>query len=102
MGKRVLVVARDLLFRSKLRGVVTTAGAAVASNDDDCDLAVVEIEAPQWEERVRALVARGVAVLAFGSHVHADLLRLARAAGAEAVPNSQVAEILRVRIGMLG
>ena len=94
MSKRVLVVARDLLFRAKLRGVVTTAGAAVSSGDDDCDLAVVEIEAPLWQERVRALVARGVPVLAFGSHVHADLLRQARDAGATAVPNSQVAEAL--------
>lgn len=102
MSKRVLVVARDLLFRSKLRSIVTTAGAAEASSDHDCDLAVVEIGAPEWQERVHVLVVRGVPVLAFGSHVHAELLRLSREAGAEAVPNSQVAEILRVRIGMLG
>ncbi len=94
MPKRVVVVARDLLFRSKLRSIVVAAGGEVAVDDAACDLAVVEIDAPQWEARVRGLVARGVPVLAFGSHVHADLLRLAREAGAQAVPNSQVADAL--------
>lgn len=94
MPKRVLVIARDLLFRSKLRGIVTAAGGEVIAGDDQCDLAVVEIEAPQWEARIRGLVARGIPVLAFGSHVHADLLRAAREAGAQAVPNSQVADAL--------
>jgi hypothetical protein len=94
MAKRVLVIARDLLFRSKLRGIVVNAGGEAAVDEAACDLAVVEIEAPQWEERIRGLAARGVPVLAFGSHVHADLLRLARDAGAEAIPNSQVVEAL--------
>ena len=94
MAKRVLVVARDLLFRSKLRAAVTARGAEVAADDAACDLAVVEIEAPQWEARVRGLIARGIPVLAFGSHVNADALRLARDAGARAVPNSQVESAL--------
>ena len=94
MPKRVLVIARDLLFRSKLRGIVTAAGGEAVVDEEQCDVAVVEIEAPQWEARIRGLVARGVPVLAFGSHVHADLLRLARDAGAQAVPNSQVADAL--------
>ena len=94
MPKRVVIVARDLLFRSKLRSIVVAAGAEVAAADEHCDLAVVEIDAPQWEARVQGFVARGVPVLAFGSHVHADLLRLARDAGAQAVPNSQVADAL--------
>jgi hypothetical protein len=92
VAKRVLVVARDLVFRSKLRGIVAAAGAEAAADDGACDLAVVEIEAPQWEMRIRGLVALGVPVVAFGSHVHADLLRLARDAGARAVPNSQVVD----------
>ena len=41
-------------------------------------------------DRVRGLVARGIPVLAYGSHVRADLLRAARDAGATAVPNSEV------------
>lgn len=94
MAKRVLVVARDLLFRAKIRGVITAAGGEPTGEDATCDLAVVEIEAPQWETRVRALAARGIPVLAFGPHVHADLLRVARDAGARAVPNSQVEQAL--------
>ena len=94
MARRVLVVARDLLFRSKLRGIVTAAGGELVVGEEHSDLAVIEIEAPQWEARIRGLVARGIPVLAFGSHVHADLLRLARDAGAQAVPNSQVADAL--------
>lgn len=90
MVKRVLVVARDLVFKSKLRAVVTAAGAEVVTDETQCDLAVVEIEAPQWEARIRGLAARDIPVLAFGSHVHADALRQARDAGARAVPNSQV------------
>ena len=94
MAKRVLVVARDLLFRSKLRAVIAAGGGELAADDAACDFAVVEIESPQWEARVRGLAARDIPVLAFGSHVHADLLRLAREAGARAVPNSQVEQVL--------
>lgn len=94
MAKRVLVVARDLVFRAKLRAVVAAAGAETATDEGACDLAVVEIEAPQWEARIHGLVSRGVPVLAFGSHVHAAALRQARDAGARAVPNSQVEDAL--------
>ena len=94
MAKRVLVIARDLMFRSKLRTVVTNRGGEVASDEAACDLAVVEIDAPQWEARLRSLVARNIPVLAFGSHVNIDALRLARDAGAQAVPNSQVESTL--------
>lgn len=90
MAKRVLLVTRDLVFRAKLRDVVAAAGAEPAPDAASCDLAVVEIEARDWEARVRELAGRGVPVLAFGSHVHADALRVARDAGARAVPNSQI------------
>jgi hypothetical protein len=43
---------------------------------------------------VRDLRARGVAVLAFGPHVEVESLRHARALGAEAVPNSELAQRL--------
>jgi hypothetical protein len=95
MARKVLVVARDMVFRSKLRGVITSAAAELASDEASCDLAVVEIEAANWDTRIRKLVARGTPVLAFGSHVRADLLRTAREAGARAVPNSQVESALR-------
>ncbi|MGH7538172.1 MAG: hypothetical protein ACREMF_06035 [Gemmatimonadales bacterium] len=90
MSKRVYVLTRDLLFRSKLGGVVAAAGGEVTRDPAVGELAVIELEATGWEERVRGFVARGVPTLAFGSHVGAELLREARTLGAEAVPNSQV------------
>jgi hypothetical protein len=95
MAKKVLVVARDMVFRAKLRGVIASAAAELSGDEASCDLAVVEIEAANWDARIRKLVARGTPVLAFGSHVRADLLRTARDAGARAVPNSQVESALR-------
>jgi len=95
MGKRVWVSARDLTFRSKLRAVVEAAGGQVVGAAAEAEVGVIEVGVPGWEERVRELVGRGVSVLAFGPHVGAELLRAARERGAEAVPNSQVAETLR-------
>jgi len=95
MPKRVLLVTRDLMFRAKLQAVVVAAAAEVAADETSCDIAVIEVEARDWEARIRTLVARGTPVLAFGSHVRADQLRVARDAGAEAVPNSQVEQTLR-------
>jgi hypothetical protein len=99
MPERVLVLARDLMFRSKLRAVIAARGAEVAADESACDRAMVEIDAPDWEARIRTLAGRGIPVLAFGSHVHADLLRRAREAGAQAVPNSQVERVLGDLIG---
>lgn len=87
----------DLLFRAKLRAVVEAAGGELAGAEA-AELAVVEVGSPQWEGRVVELVGRGVPVLAFGPHVGADLLRLARERGAVAVPNSQVEERLRAML----
>jgi len=93
---RVLLGTRDLLFRSKLGAVVAAAGAEVVAAD--ADLVVLDVEAPGAVERIRGLVLQGVAVLAFGPHVRAELLRAAREAGATAVPNSQVEAALRQAI----
>jgi hypothetical protein len=93
VGKRVLLVTTDLLFRSKLAGVVAAAGGEVTREAALCDLAVLELGGP-GAERIADLLRRGVPVLAFGSHVLPDVLRAAREAGATAVPNSQVAERL--------
>ena len=94
---KVLLATRDLFFRSKLAAVAAAGGAEVVGVGDDvsCDLVVLDVEAPGAAERIRGLVERGVAVLAFGPHVRAELLRAAREAGATAVPNSQVEEQLR-------
>jgi hypothetical protein len=93
VGKRVLLVTTDLLFRSKLAGVVAAAGGEVTREDAQCDLAVLELEGAAG--RVAELVRRRIPVLAFGSHVRSDVLRAAREAGATAVPNSQVEARLR-------
>jgi hypothetical protein len=94
---RVLLVTRDLLFRSKLGAVVQTAGGELTRDEGECDLAVIELGVDA-EHRIRALVARGIPVLAFGSHVNAEALRAAREAGATAVPNSQVEQALAGRV----
>src|SRR5260370_40867403 len=46
MAKRVLLVTRELLFRSKLGGVVASAGAEVSRDEAACDLAVWSSRAP--------------------------------------------------------
>ena len=94
MGKRVLLLTADLVFRSKLTAVVAAAGGEVTRDAEPCDLAVLELGGPAGD-RIGELVRRGVPVLAFGSHVRADALRAAREAGATAVPNSQVEARLR-------
>lgn len=95
MAKRVLLATRELLLRSKLAAVVTGGGGEVVGTDAACDLAVLDIELGGATERIRGLVARGIPVLAYGSHVRADLLHIAREAGAVAVPNSAVEARLR-------
>jgi hypothetical protein len=94
MAKRVFLATRDLLFRSKLGGVVTAAGGELSPDEGACDLAVLELGDSTVTQRIGGLVGRGIPVLAYGSHVRPELLRAAREAGAAAVPNSQVAERL--------
>jgi hypothetical protein len=93
-AKRVYLGTRDLMFRSKLAAVVSAAQGEVSRDEAACDLAVLELDGPERVGRIAALVRNGVAVLAYGSHVRPELLTAARAAGAAAVPNSQVVERL--------
>lgn len=97
MAKRVLVECRDLFFRGKLQAILGAAGAEIA-RDEPLDLAVLELGKAGVDERIRELVRRGVAVLAFGSHVDVESLRTARNAGARAVPNSQIEAALRAAL----
>lgn len=92
--KRVLLECRDLFFRGKLQELVRAA-AAEPVRDEPFDVAVLELGKPNAERRIHELVARGVPVLAFGSHVDAAALRAAREHGARAVPNSQIESELR-------
>lgn len=84
----------DLLFRSKIRAVASHTGAAVSfvrAADDpslaDAALAIVDLDGADAVATVAALRAAwpSLRVLGFVSHVHADRIRDARAAGATEV-----------------
>ncbi len=90
----MLVECRDLFFRGKLQAILTTSGAELV-RAEPCDVAVIELGAADVPQRIAQLVARGVPVLAFGSHVDAAALRAARDLGARAVPNSEIENSLR-------
>lgn len=91
--RKALLVTHDLFFRAKLSAVLERAGHTV-SLCGTAPFAVVELGTPNSLSRIQRLVASGAQVVAFGSHVKADLLREAREAGAKAVPNSQVEQLL--------
>lgn len=78
-----------------MRGIIAAAGDHATTDAARCDLAVIELDPASTLAPLRALLERGTPVLAFGSHVLADLLRQARELGAEAVPNSAVESRLR-------
>lgn len=92
--RSVLVITRDLFFRAKLEAVIREAGYQPL-RQGEAGIAVIELEGDQTLERIRTLAGSGVKVLAHGSHVRAELLRSARQAGAEAVPNSRVESVLK-------
>jgi len=97
LSKRVLVETGDLFFRGKIQEIVRASGSAI-TRDEPCDLVVVELGKAGVQDRIRGLVERGVAVLAFGSHLNAEQLRDARTAGARAVPNSEIESALRAHL----
>ena len=99
MSRRVYLATRDLLFRSKLGAVVAAAGGEISRDEAACDLAVLDVDDRDIVGRIGKLVTQGIPVLAYGSHVRPALLAAARAAGATAVPNSQVLERLAEMIG---
>jgi DNA-binding NarL/FixJ family response regulator len=81
----------DLLFRSKIRAVASHTGAAVSffrAADDpalaEAAIAIVDLDGPGAVSTVSALRAAwpSLRVLGFVSHVHAERIRDARAAGA--------------------
>lgn len=92
--RRVVLLTTDLFFRAKLEAVVRAAGGTVVAGLP-ADVAVVELGRGDALDRVAEYGAGGVRVIAFGSHVHADVLRHARELGAASVPNSRVEASLR-------
>lgn len=84
----------DLLFRSKLRAVSAHTGAEVKFFRDAGDpavgeatMAIVDLDAPGAVTSVAKLVADwpGLRIVGFVSHVHAERIMEARAAGATEV-----------------
>ncbi len=95
--RRVLLLTRDLFFRARLESVIRAAGRTPVSQGP-ADLAVVELADAGSLERVRALLAGGTAVVAFGAHVRGELLRAARVAGADVAANAGIEARLRRRL----
>lgn len=78
----------DLLFRSKIRAVAGHTGADVVFVKgpgepavSEAGLVIVDLDGPNAVHTVRALAGSASRVVGFVSHVHADRIREARAAG---------------------
>lgn len=95
--RQVQVVARDLVFRSKVESVLRSLGWDPVPGL--AQRAVIELADDAALARVGTLCAGGVTVIAFGPHVEAARLRAARDAGATAVPNSGLEEAIREVLG---
>ncbi len=87
----VAAFVNDLLFQSKLRAVSAHTGADVRFFRDAADpaigeatMAIVDLDAPGAPKAVAELVAAwpGLRIVGFVSHVHAERIKEARAAGA--------------------
>ena len=91
---RVVVLAPDLLDRSRISAVipdaeVVDAAAGLTAAAVGADLVVVDLTRAGVVESLPALVAAAADVVGFGPHVEVDLLAAASAAGARALPRSR-------------
>jgi hypothetical protein len=95
---RVVAVATDLLFGSKVEAMLAAAGHDVTlapslaeAQLEDADLVVADLEV----ENPEALVGLGVPVLGYYSHVDVETREAAAAAGVDlVVPRSRMAREL--------
>lgn len=87
----IAIFVDDLLFRSKLRAVAAHTGAELKFFRDADDpavgeatMAIVDLDGAGAPDAIAALVAGwpGLRIVGFVSHVHADRIQAARAAGA--------------------
>ena len=93
---RVVALVPDLMDRSKVAAVCPGASFAAAAAalpgaaaEAQADLVVVDLGRPGVVEALPALVATGVRVVGFGSHVDRATLDDAAAAGAEVMARSE-------------
>jgi len=108
---RALVVASDLMWQSRLAEglralgyrvlLADTAEEALEALASGVALVIVDLQgAVPWEGVVRTAKEGATPVVAYGQHTKPELLRAARAAGANAVvPRSTLAEELGEVIG---
>lgn len=103
---RVLAISSDLLLGSKVEAMLRAAGHEVTMTPklesaqlDGTDLIVADLDA----EDSTALVATGIPVLGYYSHVNAATKQAAEAAGVDlAVPRSRMArELVTLAAGLL-
>lgn len=91
---KVVVCTPDLADRSRLAAVVPDAvfvgaAAALPAAAEGADVVVIDLTRPGVVDVLEGVVASAGRVIAYGPHVDAELLALATAAGAEAVPRSR-------------
>jgi DNA-binding NarL/FixJ family response regulator len=103
----IIAVVSDIMFRSRIEEGVSALGydclvadeaaSVIEALSGNAALALIDLHAEGIDWRETAALAReaGLAVLAFGRHTEAQLLRDARAAGCDlVVPRSQLVEEL--------
>jgi hypothetical protein len=104
---RVVAVAPDLLFGSKIEAMLSAAGHDVTLSPalaeaplDEADLIVADLDT----ENPEALVGPGIPVLGYYSHVNVSTKEAAEAAGVDlAVPRSRmVRELPELAAKLLG
>jgi hypothetical protein len=95
---RVVAIAPDLLFASKVEAMLTAAGHEVElaphldqAQLDDADLIVADLDA----ENPEALTKLGIPILGYYSHVNVETKKASEAAGIDLiVPRSRAAREL--------
>ena len=88
---RVALLCPDLLFGSRLRSALESAGHEILGPEAEADVLVVDLTADA-ESRVAAAAGSTAPVLGFYAHVEQDVRRAAEAAGfARVVPRSRMA-----------
>jgi hypothetical protein len=94
-GRRVVVVSRDLMDRSRFEDVVLASGLVLEPWDREASwrpvVAFVDLGHGAADDAISNLAARGVRVVAYGPHVDDDSMARAATLGADVVlPRSKL------------
>lgn len=96
MARRILLACTDLFFASKVRETTRHAGASIVPDlaswppGEEPELAIVDLDATAFDplllvRDLRARLGERVSIVAFVRHDRVDLVKGARAAGADKV-----------------